>query len=75
MAHRAAAACLVAALALCVASCAHAEVVVFEDDFNSGFNVSVWKHEITAGGEGNWVSAAGSWLWCEAWRQARRLTR
>ena len=56
--HTAAAVTCVAALyALCLASLVRAEVVVFEDDFNNGFNVSVWKHEITAGGEGNWVSS------------------
>jgi hypothetical protein len=23
------------------------EVLIFSDDFNNGFNMSVWKHEIT----------------------------
>lgn len=29
------------------------EVLIFEDNFNN-FNLSLWKHEITLSGEGNW---------------------
>ena len=29
------------------------EVLIFEDDFNT-FNLSLWKHELTLSGEGNW---------------------
>mmetsp|Transcript_6686 Transcript_6686/g.15915 ORF Transcript_6686/g.15915 Transcript_6686/m.15915 type:complete len:325 (+) Transcript_6686:68-1042(+) len=30
------------------------ESVIFSDDFSNGLDFSVWKHEITAGGGGNW---------------------
>ncbi|RHY30246.1 hypothetical protein DYB32_004479 [Aphanomyces invadans] len=29
------------------------EYLIFEDDFDSGFDLSVWKHDITLGGNGN----------------------
>ncbi|CAK4083291.1 unnamed protein product [Aphanomyces euteiches] len=29
------------------------EYLIFQDDFNSGFDLSVWKHDITLGGNGN----------------------
>jgi hypothetical protein len=28
--------------------------VIFQDDFESGIDFSIWKHEITMGGGGNW---------------------
>jgi hypothetical protein len=30
------------------------EILVFEDNFTSSFNLSLWKHELTLSGEGNW---------------------
>ena len=40
------------ALALLGYACAQ-DVLVFEDNFTT-FNLSVWKHELTLSGEGNW---------------------
>lgn len=37
------------------ASVAHAaEKLIFEEDWSSGIDFSLWKHEITMGGGGNW---------------------
>ena len=40
-------------LALLVAAARSQEVLIFEDNFTH-FNLSVWKHELTLSGEGNW---------------------
>jgi len=31
-----------------------AESLIFSEDFSKGLDFSVWKHEITMGGGGNW---------------------
>jgi beta-glucanase (GH16 family) len=40
-------------IAICHVALA-AETLIFSDDFSKGIDFSVWKHEITMGGGGNW---------------------
>lgn len=39
--------------AAAVAAPGPGEVLIFDEEFNT-FNLSIWKHELTLSGEGNW---------------------